>query len=51
MDKKALLEADMTKLKENIGVLTDGVGTQMKFTGKAIPWLISEYITMMGTEE
>jgi hypothetical protein len=34
---------EMTKLKTNLSVLQDGIGTQMNFTGKAIPWLIKEY--------
>ena len=51
MDKKAQLGKEIDKLKADSLVLTDGVGTQIKFTGKAIPWLIEEYTNMMGMEE
>lgn len=51
MDKKAQVDKEIDKLKADSLVLTDGVGTQLKFTGKAIPWLIEEYTNMIGVEE
>lgn len=51
MDKKAQYTAELEKLKADSLVLADGVGTQVKYTGKAIPWLIKEYTQMVGMEE
>ena len=43
MDKKAQYAAELEKLKKDAAVLSDGIGTQVAYTGKAIPWLIKEY--------
>ena len=43
MEKKAQYAAELEKLQKDAGVLSDGVGKQVAFTGKAIPWLIKEY--------
>ena len=43
MDKKAQYTAELEKLKKDAAVLSDGIGTQVAYTGKAIPWLIKEY--------
>lgn len=51
MDKKVQLGKEMDKLKKDSSILADGVGTQLKFTGKAIPWLVNEYSNMLSIEE
>ena len=43
MDKKAQYAAELEKLQQDAAVLSDGIGTQVAYTGKAIPWLIKEY--------
>ena len=43
MDKKAQYAAELEKLQKDAAVLSDGIGTQVAYTGKAIPWLIKEY--------
>lgn len=43
MDKKAQYSAEIEKLQKDAAVLSDGIGTQVAYTGKAIPWLIKEY--------
>jgi len=48
MDKKAQYEKELAKLKHDSGILADGVGGQMKYTGKALPWLIQQYIEMQS---
>jgi hypothetical protein len=30
-------------LQKDAAVLSNGIGTQVAYTGKAIPWLIKEY--------
>ena len=46
MDKKAQYGKELDQLKKDLDVLNNGVGTQVKFTGEAIPWLITEYTAM-----
>lgn len=40
MATKAKLEAELTKAKDDLLVLTDKVGGQVAYTAKAIPWVI-----------
>jgi len=53
MDKKAAIEAELKILSKNSGILADGVGTQIKFSAKALPWVIGQYMDMQnyGKEE
>ena len=46
MDKKAQYAAELEKLQKDAAVLSNGIGTQVAYTGKAIPWLIKEYIAV-----
>lgn len=51
MDKKALYNAELAKLEADLLVLSNGIGSQLKYTGKAIPWLTDEYLNMMSIQE
>lgn len=44
IDKKAQYVAELEKLQKDADVLSNGIGTQVSYTGKAIPWLIKEYV-------
>ena len=48
MDKKAQYEKELAKLKSDSAVLSDGIGGQVNFTGKALPWLIQQYLEMQS---
>lgn len=46
MDKKARYAAELKKLQKDAEVLSNGIGAQVAYTGKAIPWLIKEYTAL-----
>lgn len=47
LDKQKLYGEELELLKKNLSVLQNGIGKQLEYTGKAIPWLISEYMSLM----
>ncbi len=46
--KQDKIEKDLEKLKKDSTILSDGIGTQVSFTAKALPWLIEQYIEMQS---
>lgn len=43
LDKQKLYNTELEQLKHDLAILKNGVGRQLEYTGKAIPWLLSEY--------
>ena len=43
LDKQKQYNTDLEQLKHDLAILQNGVGKQLEYTGKAIPWLLSEY--------
>lgn len=46
MDKKAQYTAELEKLQKDSKVLSDGIGKQIAYTGKAVPFLLEAYNDM-----
>lgn len=48
--KKNQYATELKKLQTDAKILSDGVGTQVAYTGKAIPWLIKQYKDMLDLQ-